>query len=66
MSGSAEEVKKHIAVYWKVFGGLMVLTTLTVAVSYLSVAVLERPSERRLDSGTLEGGQCQDRPSPDG
>ena len=39
MSGSTEEVKKHIAVYWKVFGGLMVLTTLTVAVSYLSVAV---------------------------
>ena len=44
MSGSTEEVKKHIAVYWKVFGGLMVLTTLTVAVSYLSVAVLERTS----------------------
>ena len=39
MSGNAEEVKKHIAVYWKVFGGLMVLTTLTVAASYLSVAV---------------------------
>ena len=39
MSGSTEEVKKHIAVYWKVFGGLMVLTILTVAVSYLSVAV---------------------------
>ena len=39
MSGSTEEVKKHIATYKKVGATLMVLTILTVAVSYLSVAV---------------------------
>ena len=39
MSGSAEEVKKHVGVYWKVFGTLMVLTIVTVLVSYLDTAV---------------------------
>ena len=39
MSGSAEEVKKHVAVYWKVFGTLMVLTVVTVAASYMPTAV---------------------------
>jgi cytochrome c oxidase subunit 4 len=32
---SAEEVKKHVKTYWLVFGSLLVLTAVTVAVSYI-------------------------------
>ena len=39
MSGSAEEVKKHISAYKKVFGTLMVMTGVTVLASFLDVAV---------------------------
>ena len=39
MSGSAEEVKKHIEIYMKVAGALGVLTIVTVLASYLDVAV---------------------------
>ena len=36
MAGSsAEDIKKHIVVYYKVFAALAVLTTVTVAISYL-------------------------------
>ena len=37
MSGhSPEEVRKHVGVYYKVFGALMVLTCVTVAVAQIS------------------------------
>ena len=39
MSGSAEEVKKHIGVYLKVAGALAVGTVVTVLAAYLDVAV---------------------------
>ena len=39
MSGSAEEVKKHVSAYKKVFGTLMVMTGVTVLASFLDVAV---------------------------
>ena len=39
MSGSVEEVKKHVAAYKKVGGTLMVLTVVTVLVSYMPTAV---------------------------
>lgn len=35
MSHSPEEVKKHLKVYWIIFGSLIVLTILTVGVSYV-------------------------------
>jgi len=34
MSASAEEVKKHIGLYWGVFGALLVLTAVTVGVGF--------------------------------
>lgn len=40
MSHSPEEVKKHVKAYWLVFGGLLVLTILTVAVSYFHLPIL--------------------------
>ena len=39
MSGSAEEIRKHIADYKKVAATLGVMTIVTVLVSYLDVAV---------------------------
>ena len=39
MSDSAEETKKHIKTYWAIGGALMVLTVVTVAVSYIQFAV---------------------------
>jgi cytochrome c oxidase subunit 4 len=30
-----EEVRKHLKVYWTIFGSLLVLTAITVAVSYV-------------------------------
>lgn len=35
MAHTAEDIHAHVRVYYKVFGTLMVLTLLTVAVSYL-------------------------------
>jgi cytochrome c oxidase subunit 4 len=32
---SHDDISKHVGLYWKVFGALMVLTILTVGVSYL-------------------------------
>ena len=39
MSGSVEEVTKHVAAYKKVGGTLMVLTAVTVLASYMPTAV---------------------------
>jgi len=39
MSGSPEEIKKHIDIYMKVAGALAVLTLVTVLASYLDVPV---------------------------
>ena len=39
MSGSAEEVKKHLKLYWTIGGTLLVLTVVTVTVSYVDFAV---------------------------
>jgi cytochrome c oxidase subunit 4 len=39
MSSSVEDVKKHIKTYWIIGGTLMVLTVVTVAVSYIELAV---------------------------
>ena len=39
MSGNAEDVKKHIKLYWMIGGTLLVLTVVTVAVSYVDFAV---------------------------
>jgi cytochrome c oxidase subunit IV len=36
----AHDMKAHVAAYYKVFGALMVLTIVTVAVSYLHMPVL--------------------------
>ena len=36
---TVEEVKKHVRVYVMVFGALAVLTVVTVAVSYLDMAI---------------------------
>ena len=36
---SAEDIKKHIVVYYKVFAALAVLTTVTVAISYLDFTI---------------------------
>ena len=38
-AGSAEEIKKHVKVYITVFAALMVLTVVTVGVSYLRLAI---------------------------
>lgn len=32
---SAEEIKKHVRTYWVVFGSLLCLTAITVAISYV-------------------------------
>jgi len=37
----AEDIRSHVAVYYKVFGALLVLTVVTVAVSYLHLATHE-------------------------
>lgn len=37
---TAEEVKKHVKGYYMVFGALLVLTVITVGVSYLHLSVL--------------------------
>jgi caa(3)-type oxidase subunit IV len=39
MSGSAEDVRQHIKLYRKIGGALLALTVVTVAVSYIDVAV---------------------------
>ena len=39
MSDSAEETKKHIKTYWAIGGALLVLTLVTVAISYVQFAV---------------------------
>ena len=39
MSGHTEDVKKHIKLYWTIGGALLVLTVVTVAVSYIEFAV---------------------------
>ena len=39
MSGSAEDVRKHIKTYWTIGGVLLVLTVVTVAMSYVEFAV---------------------------
>ena len=35
---SVEEVKKHIKVYWMIFGSLLVLTAVTVGISYIHLS----------------------------
>lgn len=35
MSGNAEEIQKHIRTYFMIFGALMVLTVITVAIAYV-------------------------------
>ena len=39
MSENPEDVKKHIKLYWTIGGSLLVLTVVTVAVSYVDFAV---------------------------
>ncbi len=39
MSSSAEEVKKHIGIYWGVFGALLALTAITVGVGYYHLPI---------------------------
>ena len=39
MSESAEHVREHIKLYWKIGGALLVLTLVTVAASYLQIGV---------------------------
>ena len=39
MNSSEEDIKKHIKTYWIIGGALMVLTIVTVAVSYIELAV---------------------------
>ena len=39
MSENAKHVREHIKLYWKIGGALLVLTVITVAVSYLNVSV---------------------------
>jgi cytochrome c oxidase subunit IV len=39
VTSSAEEVRSHLKVYWTVFGALLVLTGVTVGVSYLHLPV---------------------------
>jgi caa(3)-type oxidase subunit IV len=39
MSDSAEHVRQHIKLYWKIGIALLVLTVVTVAVSYIEFAV---------------------------
>lgn len=38
MSGSAEEVREHIKLYWRIGAGLLALTVVTVGVSYIEFA----------------------------
>ncbi len=37
----ADDIRKHVKTYFMVFGALMVLTVVTVAISYLHLAVHE-------------------------
>lgn len=39
MAATAQEIKKHVKLYWIVFSALAVLTVTTVAASHLDVAV---------------------------
>ncbi len=39
MASSAEDIKKHLKIYYMVFGGLLVLTLLTVGVSRFHLSV---------------------------
>jgi len=39
MSESAEHTREHIKLYWKIFGALLVLTVVTVGVSYIQFGV---------------------------
>lgn len=39
-STSIEEVKKHVKTYYMVFGALMVLTVVTVAIAYLHLSII--------------------------
>jgi len=39
MSESAEHVRDHIKLYWKIFAALLVLTVVTVGVSYIQFGV---------------------------
>lgn len=39
MSESVEEIREHIKLYWKIGAALMVLTIVTVAISYIDFAV---------------------------
>lgn len=39
MAASAEEMKKHLKIYYAIFGALLVLTGVTVAVAELNVPV---------------------------
>ena len=39
MSSSAEDVRRHIKTYWTIGGVLLVLTVVTVAMSYVEFAV---------------------------
>src|SRR5689334_3805623 len=38
---TADDIRRHVGVYYKVFGALLVLTGITVAVSYLHLATRE-------------------------
>ena len=38
-SGSAEDIRKHLGLYWVIFGALLVLTALTVGVSYFHLPI---------------------------
>ena len=40
MSGSHEDIQKHVRVYMMVFGALAVLTVVTVAVAYIHLPIL--------------------------
>jgi len=39
MTHSTEEIQKHLKIYFTVFGGLMILTIVTVLASFLDVSV---------------------------
>ena len=40
MSAKSEDMQKHLKVYVAIFISLLILTTLTVAVSYLNISVI--------------------------
>ncbi len=39
MASSVEEIRKHVKLYMMIFGALLVLTIITVGVSYLDVSI---------------------------